>query len=322
MTRNVVTGGAGFIGSHLTEFLLGCGEEVVVWDDLSTGSMKNLEACMGKPGFTYVISDFISDPSFDNAVRDADCVHHLAAAVGVELILRSPVRTIETNIRGCERALSVASRYGKRFLLTSTSEVYGKTSSVPFSEEDDVTYGPTSKHRWSYGISKAVDEFLLLAYCDSPALPGVVARLFNTVGPRQVPYYGMVLPRFIQQAKRGGPLTVHGTGTQSRCFAHVSDVVRALHALMHTDAARGQVVNIGSDEEISILALAKSIVARINPSAEIRFIPYEEAFEPGFEDLERRVPNLEKARSLIGFAPSKSLDTIIDDILEHQRHSP
>jgi UDP-glucose 4-epimerase len=317
--KNLITGGAGFIGSHLAEHLLARGEEVLVWDDLSTGRMQNLKNCLGRPRFSYIVGDFTRDPMFDGVVRSVDAVYHLAAAVGVQLIVNDPVRTIETNIRGTEVALEAAARYGKRVLVTSTSEVYGKNVKTPFSEDDDTTYGPTSKRRWSYAISKAVDEFLLLAYCESHALPGVIVRLFNTVGPRQVPYYGMVVPRFVDQAKSGGPLTVYGDGTQTRCFAHVLDIVPAMANLMHTDAAIGQVVNLGSDQEISIRALAERIIARVNPSATVRFVPYDEAFRPGFEDMMRRVPDLTKARRLAGYAPKRSLDDIIDDVLADRR---
>jgi UDP-glucose 4-epimerase len=248
-------------------------------------------------------------------VERVDVVYHLAAAVGVQLIVSDPVRTIETNILGTGVALRAAARFGKRIFIASTSEVYGKGTKVPFSEDDDVLYGPTTKRRWNYAISKAVDEFLLLAYHESHALPGVVARLFNTVGPRQVPFYGMVIPRFIQQATTGAPITVYGDGTQRRCFAHVADIVPAIHRLAHCPTAMGHVVNLGSDQEITILELAKLIKARLRSDSEIRFVPYEVAFRPGFEDMERRVPDLSKARRLIGYEPTRSLDDVISDIL-------
>lgn len=313
--RNLITGGAGFIGSHLTEHLLARGEEVIVWDDLSTGRMSNLACCLGQPGFRYIIGNFTKDPSFERVVETVDVVYHLAAAVGVQLIVNDPVRTIETNIIGAETALSAAAKYGKRIFVASTSEVYGKGTRIPFSEDDDVLYGPTTKRRWNYAISKAVDEFLLLAYHESHALPGVVGRLFNTVGPRQVPFYGMVLPRFIEQARTNAPITVYGDGKQSRCFGHVLDVVPAIAKLVHTDAALGQVVNLGSDDEITILQLAERVRERASSSSEIRFVPFEQAFRPGFEDMLRRVPDLEKAHRLIGFKPRRTLDDIIDDIL-------
>jgi len=314
--RNLITGGAGFIGSHLAEYLLAHAEEVIVWDDLSTGRMSNLRACLGRTGFSYVIGDFTRDPAFLPTVEKVDAVFHLAAAVGVQLIVKDPVRTIENNILGAEVALAAAARFGKRIFLASTSEVYGKGTRIPFAEDDDVLYGPTSKRRWNYAISKAVDEFLLLAYYESHALPGVVARLFNTVGPRQVPFYGMVIPRFMEQARTGAPITVYGDGTQRRCFGHIHDIVPAIHKLIHTESAFGQVVNLGSDQEISILALAEKIRDRVGSKSEIRFVPYEIAFRPGFEDMERRVPDLRKAQRLIGFRPSRSLDDIIDDILK------
>jgi len=314
-TRSLITGGAGFIGSHLAEFLLANDEEVLVWDDLSTGSMANLSCCLGRPGFRYIIGDFTKDPAFEAIVERSDVIYHLAAAVGVQLIVTDPVRTIETNIVGTEVALRAAAKFGKRIFVASTSEVYGKGTRIPFSERDDVLYGPTSKRRWSYAISKAVDEFLLIAYHESHALPGVVARLFNTVGPRQSPMYGMVIPRFIQQANRGEPITVYGTGEQSRCFAHVLDVVPAIYRLVRCEAALGQVVNLGSDQEITILELARCIVSRTGSKSEIQFVPYDIAYRPGFEDMARRVPDLSLAKRLIGYCPRRTLQNAIDDIL-------
>lgn len=313
--RNLITGGAGFIGSHLAEHLLSLGEEVVVWDNLSTGRMANLQRCVGQSRFRYIIGDFTRDPAFVHAVEGADVIYHLAAAVGVQLIVNDPVRTIETNIMGAEVALSAAARYGKRIFVASTSEVYGKGTKIPFAEDDDVLYGPTSKRRWNYAVSKAVDEFLLLAYHESHGLPGVVGRLFNTVGPRQVPHYGMVIPRFIEQARTGAAITVYGDGSQRRCFGHVLDIVPAIRALIHCDAALGRVVNLGNDEEITILELAELIRTRVGSSSEIRFVPYDIAYRPGFEDMERRVPDLRLARSLIGFQPRRRLSDVIDDIL-------
>ena len=313
--HNLITGGAGFIGSHLAEHLLDQGESVLVWDNLSTGRMKNLRRCLGRPGFSYVIGDFTTDPGFTLAVERADVVYHLAAAVGVQLIVNDPVRTIETNIIGTEVALAAAARYGRRIFIASTSEVYGKGTRIPFSEDDDVLYGPTSRRRWNYAISKAVDEFLLLAYAESHALPGVVGRLFNTVGPRQVPFYGMVIPRFIDQARTGADMTVYGDGSQRRCFGHVLDIVPAIHKLAQCDAAIGKVVNLGTDQETTILDLAKRVRDRLGSSSEIRLVPYEIAYRPGFEDMERRVPALERARELIGFDPKRTLDNVIDDIM-------
>ena len=315
MIRNLITGGAGFIGSHLAEHLLDHGEEVLVWDNLSTGRMSNLQHCVGRPGFRYIISDFTADPSFTRMAEQADVIFHLAAAVGVQLIVNDPVRTLETNILGAEVALRAAAKFGKRIFVASTSEVYGKGTRIPFSEDDDVLYGPTTKRRWNYAISKAVDEFLLLAYAESHGLPGVVGRLFNTVGPRQVPHYGMVIPRFIEQARTGAEMTVYGDGSQRRCFGHVRDVVPAIHKLVHCDAAIGHVVNLGSNQEITILELANKIRDRLKSDSEIRFVPYEIAYRPGFEDMDRRVPDLTKAERLIAYRPSRTLDIAIDDIL-------
>jgi UDP-glucose 4-epimerase len=317
--RNLITGGAGFIGSHLAEYLLRIGEEVIVWDNLSTGRMQNLRRCLGRRGFEYIIGDFTEDPQFERVVSNVDVVYHLAAAVGVQLIVNDPVRTIETNIVASEVALRCAAKFGRRIFLASTSEVYGKGAKVPFSEDDDVVYGPTTKRRWNYAISKAVDEFLLLAYHESHALPGVVGRLFNTVGPRQVPFYGMVVPRFIEQARSGADLTVYGDGSQSRCFGHVLDVVPAIHKLAHSDAAVGQVVNLGSDQEVTILELAQRVRDRLGSSSEIRFVPYDVAYRPGFEDMQRRVPDLAKAKRLIGYQPTLTLDQMIDDIVHDDK---
>jgi UDP-glucose 4-epimerase len=313
--RNLITGGAGFIGSHLAEHLLAQGEEVIAWDDLSTGRMANLRRCIGNPRFRYIISDFTTDSSFSGVVERCDVIYHLAAAVGVQLIVNDPVRTIETNILGTEVALKAAAKFGTRIFVASTSEVYGKGTKVPFAEDDDVLYGPTTKRRWSYAISKAIDEFLLFAYYESHALPGVVGRFFNTVGPRQVPHYGMVIPRFIQQARSNEPITVYGDGTQSRCFGHVLDIVPAVPALVHSDAAQGHVVNLGSDQEITIKDLACLVKERLGSTSEIRFVPYDQAFRPGFEDMQRRVPDLSKARRLIGYRPQRTLTDVIDDIL-------
>lgn len=315
MPTHLITGGAGFIGSHLAEYLLGRGSDVVVLDNLSTGRLENIRGLKGRPGFSYVWADVADESVAAPLIEKADAVYHLAAAVGVQLIVDDPVRTIETNIDGAARVLRLAARWGKPVLLTSTSEVYGKGAQVPFREDDDVVYGPTTKSRWSYAFSKAVDEFLALAYRQSRGLSVVVARLFNTVGPRQVGRYGMVLPRFIEQAKRGGPMTVFGDGRQTRCFCHVSDVVPALVRLLETPSADGRVVNIGSDEEVAIGDLAERIRAKVDPQCEIRRVPYDQAYRPGFEDMRRRVPCLDAARELIGFQPKMSLDAILDDLL-------
>jgi UDP-glucose 4-epimerase len=314
--RYLITGGAGFIGSHLAEYLLADGHEVVVWDNLSTGQAVNLKACEGNPKFSRILSDMTADAHFDSVVSDCDAIFHLAAAVGVQLIVNDPVRTIETNINGTQVALHAAAKYQKPILITSTSEVYGKSTKIPFSEEDDTTYGPTSRCRWSYAISKAVDEFLLLAYHESHALAGVIARLFNTVGPRQSPHYGMVLPRFVGQALRGEELTVFGDGAQSRCFCHVAEIVPALVKLLNHPEARGQVVNLGSSEEVTMTELAERVIARVNPKLTIQYVPYSVAYRPGFEDMPRRVPDTAKARRLIGFEPKLKLNQIIDSVAQ------
>ncbi|MBY0586543.1 GDP-mannose 4,6-dehydratase [bacterium] len=322
--QHLITGGAGFIGSHLARLLVERGENVVVLDNLSTGRFENIRPLVGRPNFTYLIADLADEAITNRAIEQADTIFHLAAAVGVQLIVDDPVRTIETNIEGAARVLRLAARWGKRVLVTSTSEVYGKGVAVPFREDDDVLYGPTSRSRWSYAFSKAVDEFLALAYHQTQGLPAVVVRLFNTVGPGQVGHYGMVVPRFIDQALAGGPITVFGDGEQSRCFCHVQDIVPALAQLAQTPAAWGQVVNLGSTEEISVRQLAERIADKINPSCEIRSIPYDQAYKPGFEDMRRRVPSLEKAERLIGYRARHGLDQILDDMIawqqEHRAH--
>ncbi len=314
MRRNLVTGGAGFIGSHLVEHLLARGESVVALDDLSTGSFRNLEQASSHPGFRF---RFGSALDTDLVVREVDCVDrvfHLAAAVGVKRIVESPVLTLQTNIRGTEVLLEAAARRQTPLLLASTSEVYGKGSRVPFSENDDLVYGPTSKARWCYGASKAVDEFLGLAYFRERALPCVVARMFNTVGPRQTGRYGMVLPRFIEQALAGGPLTVYGDGSQTRCFSHVADIIGALDQLCGRASAAGRVFNLGSSEEVSIRELAERVRAAVRPEAAVVSVPYEDVYGEGFEDIERRVPDLRRIRDELGFAPSRNLDAIIAEL--------
>lgn len=314
MSLSLITGGAGFIGSHLAEYLLDAGEEVLVLDNLSTGRFDNIRHMVGRGRFSYVLADLAEDDAIEEAIDRADCVYHLAAAVGVMLVVEDPVHTIETNIEGSGRVLRLAARRGTPVLVTSTSEVYGKSTVIPFGEDDDSVYGPTSRSRWSYAFSKAVDEFLALAYHEFKGLPVVIARLFNTVGPRQVGRYGMVIPRFIKQAYEGGPITVYGDGEQSRCFCHVADVVPALHRLMSTPGAAGKVVNLGSDHEITINALADQVRARFGPNVEIQHIPYAEAYRHGFEDMRRRVPCIDLARRLIGFRPQRCLGEILDDM--------
>ena len=315
--KDLITGGAGFIGSHLVEHLLAQGDEVVILDDLSTGSFSNIEHLVGQSGFSYYIGKVEDGGLLNQALEGVDRIYHLAAAVGVQLIIDDPVHTIETNINATQMVLDRAVAYGKQVLITSTSEVYGKGDQLPFAEDDDVVYGPTSRARWSYAISKAVDEFLLLANHRQKGLRGIIARLFNTVGPRQTGRYGMVIPRFVRQAVTGEPITVYGTGEQTRCFAHVLDVVPALHALMNCDRASGQIVNIGTESEVSINGLAERVREIVNPEVDIVKVPYERAYGSGFEDMGARRPSLERARRLIDYRPTRDLDTIIRDVADY-----
>ena len=317
--RNLITGGAGFVGSHLSEYLLAKGHEVYVLDNLSTGAITNLDGCKDHENFHYVTGDALETTQLPELVDRCDRIFHLAAAVGVRLIVEEPVHTIETNISGTETILRLAAKKRKPVLITSTSECYGKASKIPFSEDDDMVLGPTSTARWAYAASKAVDEFLALAYYREKGLPTVVVRLFNTVGPRQTGQYGMVIPNFVCQALSGKPITVYGDGKQSRCLGYVGDVVPALVALMDTPACHGQVFNIGNDKEISIEDLAKKIRDKIDPSLEIQFIPYDKAYGKGFEDMQRRVPDLSKVRGAVGYNPSTSVDEIIDLVIQHFR---
>lgn len=320
MPAYLVTGGAGFIGSHLVEALLARGDTVHVLDDLSTGRIANLDAVRDNPRLHVTIDTFANEPLLAELVDRADAVFHLAATVGVMLIVQNPIRTIETNIRGTELVLRHAAKKGKPVLLASTSEVYGKGARIPLSEDDDMLLGPTTKARWSYACSKAVDEFLGLSYWKEKRLPVVIARLFNTVGPRQVGQYGMVLPRFVQQALAGGPITVYGDGRQSRCFGFVGDVVPALVTLLETPRAAGQVFNVGSDEEVTIQDLAERVRAKVDPSVRIANVPYDQAYETGFEDLRRRVPDLSRIRRAIGYAPRHTLDQILDRVIADLRN--
>ena len=313
--RYLITGGAGFIGSHLAETLLRQGHDVVIIDDLCTGSIHNIEHLKHRRGFSYVVDSIFNRHLLAELVDDCDAVFHLAASVGVRLIVESPVRTIETNVKGTEGVLEFANKKRKKVLVASTSEVYGKSSKVPFSEDDDLVMGPTSKGRWSYACSKAIDEFLALAYWKEKGLPVVIVRLFNTVGPRQTGRYGMVLPNFVRAALAGQPLMVYGDGTQSRCFCHVSDTVGALSRLIEHPDAVGQIFNIGSEEEISIGELAglvKSMSGSISP---IRHIPYEEAYEEGFEDMHRRVPDISKVKSLLNFRTTRDTREIVQSVI-------
>ncbi|HJX93004.1 MAG TPA: GDP-mannose 4,6-dehydratase [Pyrinomonadaceae bacterium] len=314
----LITGGAGFIGSHLSDAYLNRGDEVYVIDDLSTGKIENIQHLKGQPRFHYTIDTVHNHPLTAELVDQSDVVFHLAAAVGVKLIVESPVRTIETNVRGTEVVLSIANKKKKKVLVASTSEVYGLSTDVPFREDGNLVMGATTKGRWSYACSKAIDEFLALAYWREKKLPTIVVRLFNTVGPRQTGQYGMVIPTFVKQALAGRPITVYGDGKQTRCFGYVGDVVGALIKLMDHKDAVGNVFNIGSTVEISILQLAQRIKELTKSDSEIVFVPYDEAYEEGFEDMPRRIPDISKVRDLVGFEPKMSLDGILQSVIDFQ----
>lgn len=322
--RALITGGAGFIGSHLAEALLSRGHHVTVIDNLSTGRFENIQHLIDHPRFRFAIDTITNEVVMDRLVSECDVIFHLAAAVGVMLIVEKPVHTIETNVMGTEAVLKAALRYRAKVLIASTSEVYGKGNHIPFREDDDVVLGPTSRNRWAYAASKMVDEFLALAYHREKGLPVVIYRLFNTVGPRQTGRYGMVIPRFVQQALRGETLEVYGDGQQSRCFLHVTDAVDAILALADCTEAVGEVFNIGSVEEITIDALARRILDRAqqitkkseNVSRQIKYVPYDQAYAIGFEDMRQRVPEVTKIAQYTGWKPKRSLEQILLDILE------
>lgn len=319
MTHALITGGAGFVGSHLAELLLEQGYTVTVIDNLVTGSIKNLARIEKHPRFRSAIEDIRNIHVMDRLVSECDVIFHLAAAVGVQRIISEPIETIETNIGGTEVVLKTARRYRKKVLIASTSEVYGKGVKFPFEEDDDSLLGPTTRSRWSYAASKAIDEFLGLAYHREVDLPVVIFRLFNTVGPRQSGQYGMVVPRFVQWALAGEPIRVYGDGEQQRCFGNVLDVVKAISALAESPDALGEVFNIGSTEEVSIRQLAERVLERAGSSSKIEFIPYEQAYETGFEDFRRRVPSLDKIKRVIGWQPTTPLNMTIDQIIAYHR---
>jgi UDP-glucose 4-epimerase len=319
MRKVLITGGAGFVGSHLAEALIADGQEVFVIDDLSTGSLVNIAGLRDHPSFHFIQASIRDAGQLERAVGQVDFIYHLAAAVGVELVVKSPVYTIEANVRGTEDVLAAAAQRGIGVLLTSTSEVYGKSDRECFREDDDLLIGPPTFGRWSYACSKLLDEFLALAYWREKQMPVFVVRLFNTVGQRQTGRYGMVLPRFVQAALRDEPITIHGDGKQTRCFCHVGDVVRGLTELPRQAPAVGQVYNLGSTEEVSILELARRVKQLTESRSELRLVPYEQAYAKGFEDMHRRVPSVEKIYQLIGWRPTKNLNEILRLMVEHER---
>ena len=317
--RTLITGGAGFIGSHLSEALLARGDHVLVLDNLSTGSIDNIAHLKGRPGFEYFIDSVDNEPLLAELIDRSEVVFHLAAAVGVKLIVEQPVHTIETNVHGTEVVLKHANKKKKLVVIASTSEVYGKSNDVPFREDSDLVMGPTPKHRWAYACSKAIDEFLALAYWKERKLPVIIVRFFNTVGPRQTGQYGMVIPVFVRQALAGEPITVFGDGTQSRSFTHVTDVIGALMKLIGEPKAVGQVINIGNTEEIAIAKLAERVRDLAGSASPIKFVPYDQAYESGFEDMPRRVPDLNRVRALVGYEPRYTLDDILMHVIDYFR---
>ena len=317
--RLLITGGAGFIGSHLAEELLARGDEVAIIDDLSTGRMDNIAHLKGRPGFSYTLDTIQNRAVMAELIDEADIVYHLAAAVGVRLIIERPVHTIETNVKGTELVLEIAAKKRKKVVVASTSEVYGKANNVPFSEDSDLVFGPTVKSRWSYACSKAIDEFLSLAYHRERGVPIVIVRFFNTVGPRQSAQYGMVIPNFVRQALAGEPITVFGDGRQSRCFTWVGDAVRALIALSRHPEAVGRVFNIGSDQEVTIAELAHMVKEQTQSASRVTLVPYDRAYEEGFEDMRRRIPDLSRIRALIGYEPTMDLKNILNEVIAYHR---
>ncbi len=316
-----ITGGAGFIGSHLSERLIAEGHELTVLDDLSTGRVENLSAIKGSNALRFVEGDILDDALVQELAGDADMIFHLAAAVGVKLIMDEPSRSILTNINGTENVLRAALKRKTPTFIASTSEVYGKATKFPFSEDDDLTIGATKNLRWSYACAKTLDEFLALAYAREADLPVVILRFFNTTGPRQTGRYGMVVPNFVQAALEGRPLLVHGTGEQSRCFGHVKDVVESLIRLMGEPAARGQVFNIANDQEVTIRQLAEQVIAATGSRSEIKLVPYDSVYPVGFEDMARRLPDVSKLQRTIGFRPRRGLPEIISDIVDEKRRT-
>jgi len=319
--KNLITGGAGFIGSHLAEALLNQGNHVYIIDDLSTGSIENIEHLKAENNFFYFIDSIKNEQLMAELIDKCDVIYHLAAAVGVRLIVESPVHTIETNIAGTEIVLKLANKKKKKVIIASSSEVYGKSNNIPFKENNDLVLGPTYMGRWSYGCSKAIDEFLAIAYYKEKKLPVVIIRLFNTVGPRQTGAYGMVIPTLVKQAILGHSITVYGDGKQSRCFAHVKDVIRGIIELSHHPDAVGEVFNIGSIEEITIEELAKLVKKLAKSDSEIVYIPYDDAYEEGFEDMRKRVPDISKIQKLTGYKPTIYIEGIIKSVIEYYRNT-
>ena len=317
--RYLVTGGAGFIGSHLCEYLLEQGHTVHALDNLSTGRLENIDHLTDHPRFELTVDSILNPFVMERLIQEADMVFHLAAAVGVKLIIDEPVSTMETNLEGTRVTLKLASRHNKKVLITSTSEVYGKNSKLPFTEDDDCSYGPTTIGRWSYAYSKALDEFMALAYRQETGVPVIVTRLFNTVGPRQTGRYGMVIPRFIRQALKGEPITVYGNGKQSRSFTYVGDVVKALVDLSESEVAVGQVFNVGNDERVTIEQLAQKVKLMVGSDSKIDYIPYEKAYSQNYEDMMHRLPSLKKIHDVTGYRPTMDLDSILRTVIDFMR---